>query len=221
MLIANVSGRINSSFSQPLTWPLLRRTTTPHRTRPAAHSTAQQVHILITKVKGPRPQLGVSLTCKELRRLGFTISHRKRVSSGVTSLFNWPKQFPLLFLRGTSSVLLTARQEVQSLEQQRRQALWSPVWSQHYSKKVQTKADSSALNQISCILKRQLSEHLLTQSSQPKGVLQVVFPIINSHINIGEAWIWHLDVVLSLEWVRSFTIQRKDGIVWKQETNET
>lgn len=100
-------------------------------------------------------------------------------------------------------------------------ALRSPLWSQHYSKKSQTKAGSNALNQISCISKRQFSEHLLTQSSQHKGVLQVVFPVINSHINTREAWIWHLRVVLSLEWVHSFTTQGKDGRVWKQETNET
>lgn len=80
---------------------------------------------------------------------------------------------------------------------------------------------SSALNQISFILKKQLSEHLLTQSSQHKGVLQALFPIINSHINTGEAWIWHLGIVLSLEWVHSFTMQRKDGIAWKQKINET
>lgn len=34
-------------------------------------------------------------------------------------------------------------------------------------------------------------------------VLQVVFPILSSHINSGEAWIWHWSVVLSLEWVHS------------------
>lgn len=48
-----------------------------------------------------------------------------------------------------------------------------------------------------------------------------MFPIINSHINSGEAWIWHLSIVLRLEWVHSFTIQGKDGTVWKQETNKT
>lgn len=58
----------------------------------------------------------------------------------------------------------------------------------------QTKAAPSALTQISCLLKRQLSEHLLTQSSQHKGGSQVVFPIIKSHINTGEAWTWHLRI---------------------------